>query len=647
MNKRHVIQLVSLLFINFYVYSQKLQLGKVTLDELNEKSHPTDTSAVAAILFKSGTSSFYLSQEGKWSIETKVNYKIKIYKKEGLEYGNHAVSYYVGGNQSEIVNFSNCITYNEVNGAIEKTKLKSEGEFKEEINSDWKQKKISLPSVKVGSIIEFSYKLVSPYITTFNDWKFQTDIPTNHVEYATYIPSYFTYNSIITGYEDIKYKSEDIYNSEYGEKKHIYYGDNIPAIKDEKYVNNIDNYTSILKFELASINYPNQPTENVALNWEGVTKTIYDSENFGMELAKKGYFEEDLQLLLKNAPTKDEKINAILNFVKSKIKWNDKFGVYCKDGVKKAYKDSKGDVAEINLILTAMLREAGLEANPILVSTRANGISNFPSRTSYNYVICGLETENEVILLDATDENALPNILPIRALNWIGRIIRKDKTSATVELNPKKISSDAVIILATINSDGKIEGKIKELYTNYNAFLFRDKYANLAEDVYLETLEKKLDNVEITEYESSGKKELKESVIEKYSFKHSNSTETIGDKLYFSPLLFFATTENPFKQDLRKYPVDFIFPNQDKYIVNITIPDGYIVESLPKSVSIQMTDNRILFKYQIANTNNKIQFTLSLDTNQSMFYAEDYEELKAIYSEIIKKENEKIVLKKV
>jgi hypothetical protein len=63
----------------------------------------------------------------------------------------------------------------------------------------------------------------------------------------------------------------------------------------------------------------------------------------------------------------------------------------CNEGVKKAYKDKTGNVAEINLMLTAMLRYAGLNANPVLVSTRSNGIAIFPNRTAFNYVIAAVE----------------------------------------------------------------------------------------------------------------------------------------------------------------------------------------------------------------------------------------------------------------
>jgi hypothetical protein len=43
--------------------------------------------------------------------------------------------------------------------------------------------------------------------------------------------------------------------------------------------------------------------------------------------------------------------------------------------------------------------------------------------------------------------------------------------------------------------------------------------------------------------------------------------------------LSFASSQNPFKQDNREYPVDFGFP-LSKYAVNIVIPEGYTVEAI-------------------------------------------------------------------
>ena len=637
-----------LLILSFSLIAQNYKLGKVTLDELKEKVHPLDTTAAAAILFKKGNVYFKVNTDGYWNVVTEVEVKIKIYKKEGYKFADFEKSFYSGMRGDRLL-FYDVATYNLVNGKVEKTKLKNDGEFLEQKSKYYKSRKISLPNVKEGSIIEYKYEIVSYGTSELEDFYFQYDIPANYVQYKVKTPEYFIYNKTLTGY--LKPERQDIlYNDvsgNYNENGITFTLSNVKAMHDEDYVNNINNYRSKITYELSSkISYTGI-VENFATDWESVTKKIYENEDFGKQLDKNNYFEEDLTAITNGLVTKEEKLNAIFNFVKNRMSWNEYNGYNCDEGVKIAYKNKVGNVAEINLILIAMLRIAGIDANPIILSTRSNGIKIFPSRTAFNYVIAGVEVENQVILLDATDKNALPNILPRRALNWIGRIIRKNDSSAQIELNPKIISKEAFTISAEIDTEGKVSGKVRHQYFDYNAYSFRDKYHGINSESHVERIEKRYDGTEISEFDLQNENELVKPVIEGFTFINDNAVEIIGDKMYFSPLLFFAITENPFKQETREYPVDFVFPNQDKYNISLTIPDGYVVETLPQTKALSMPENLASFKYIISNNGKQIQLLFTKETNQAIMGAEYYEVLKNFYKEIVNKQTEKIVLKKV
>ncbi len=667
------------IFILFFfgvtlTYSQKYNLGKVTIDELNEKRHPSDSSANACILFKTGKVEYNYTYDKGFEITTTFKIKIKIYKKEGYDWANFSKRYYIAGKSNEVVSFSDASTYNLVDGKIEKTKLKSNGEFDEKVNKYWARKKITMPNVKEGSIVEFECITRSFRLDDIENWDFQESIPVKYSELKTYIPEYFHYNIQQKGFVFPVVKKEKkprtlnytiVKNFEPGantvntntnrtnstldfiEDVSTYTITDVPALKEEAFVNNINNYKSSLSHELSVIEIPGQTIQTFSTDWETVTDFIYKSDDFGAELNKSGYFEDDINTLISGITNENEKIAAIYNFVKSKVKWNEYNGYYCDGGVKKAYKEQVGNAAEINLMLVAMLRFARIEANPVLISTRANEIASYPNRNAFNFVIAGIEKENTIILLDATDKNALPNILPIKNLNWIGRIIRKNGSSTEVDLMPQSISNDNITMMATISADGVVQGKMREQYFDYNGYVYRNRFGDSNEESYLEYLEKKMNDSEIEEFEVTGKKELNEPIVENYMFKNNNSVEIIGDKMFFSPMLFLASDENPFKQEEREYPIDFIYPNQDRYLISITIPDGYQVESLPKSISIPMSDNLINAKYLVSNSGNKIQLSYTVDTNTSIISSEYYGELKAVYSEIIKKENEKIILKKI
>ena len=501
-----------------------------------------------------------------------------------------------------------------------------------------------MPNVREGSIIEYEYKVRSGNFGSLRDWYFQASIPVNYSEFKVKTPYFLTFNKRIKGFLYPKISSDPTYNRETSE---VYKLENIPSMKEESFVNNINNYRAGVSYELALVNIPGYVFKSFSTDWSAVAKTIYEDYDFGSELNKTSYFEEDLNPLIKGLVNNEEKIAVIFNYVKSAVKWNKYMGYSCYDGVKKAYKDKTGNVAEINLMLVAMLRFAGLNANPVLISTRDNGIALFPSITAFNYVIASVEMPEGKILLDATEKHTEINVLPINDLNWIGRLIRKDGTSEEVDLMPQKISKNVVILMATIQPDGKLTGQIREQYFDYNAYQFRSNYGDLTEDAYLEKLEGKMKGLEVLEYKVDNITENGKPVVETYKFEHTGAFDVIGDKIYFSPLFFFAMKENPFNQEKREYPVDFVFPNQDKFAIIVNIPNGYMVEYLPESIVMPFGDNQILFKLLTSKNDTQIQISLNLDYNSALISAEFYNDLKLYFAEIVKRETEKIILKKI
>lgn len=651
-------------------FSQSYELGKVTVAELEEKEHPMEKDAEAAVLFDIGKTFFEFDINKGFKLVTEVTTKIKVYKKEGYSFADISVPIYVGDSEKETVNFSKTFTYNLVNGKIEKTKMKSDGEFTEKVNKYWSVVKISLPNVREGSIIEYKYELTSPFLSNLPEWYFQKSIPVNFSKYETIIPEYLVYNPRIKGYvlpkvttssKSTRYNytekersgnwvsktSFSYENIEYKESITTYILDTSPSMKDEDFVSNIKDYTAGVSHELSIIKYPNSPIKTLSYSWEDVCKNIYDNENFGSELKKTGYFESDIEQLLQGKNTREEKIVTLLEYVKKQVKWNNFNGIFCDDGVKTAYKNRTGNVAEINLMLVSMLRHAGIEANPILVSTKSNGIPLFPSRTAFNYVICAVEIPDGIIMLDATDMNSGLNIMPTRVLNWQGRLIRKEGSSVFVDLRPSFVSKENTLGLLSIDIEGNVSGKLRTQYFDYNAYRFRNNYMNQNKENYLESLEKKLGQIEIDDYLVTNENLLSKPVLEEFSFKHSDLIEVIGDKMYFSPLLFYSLTENPFKAEKRDYPIDFVYPQEDKYTITINLPDGYSVESVPQNTVFAIENSLLVYKFNLIATEGKIQMGATLTINESLITPNYYNDLKDFFKRVVENQSEKIVLKKI
>jgi hypothetical protein len=422
---------------------------------------------------------------------------------------------------------------------------------------------------------------------------------------------------------------------------------NVSSVKEEKYTGNIDNYLASLKFELAFTKFPNASYNSYSQSWEDVSESIYKSDSFGGELKKSSHFKEEIDQLINGISSPKEKMIRIFEFVKSKINWNSGYGIFTDEGAKEAYKEGSGNVADINLSLTAMLRYAGLNANPVLVSTKKNGIPIFPTQNGFNYVISGVVIDDAVYLFDATNKLGEVNILEERLLNWQGRMILDEKTSTWVPLVPIKHALQNTMLNVEIAEDLVVHGVSKNRSTGHYAMEMRSNYEGLNVDAKRKRLERDMSETEVDNVVFENLKTLHKPVTCSYDFDSSNALESVGEKLYFSPLWYLTAIESPFKLDERKYPVDYGFTRKDRYLIGITIPEGYAVESMPENTNFAMEQGIGSFKYIISNSGNKIQLSVEIAINEAVIPAENYGSLKKFYELLIDKENEKVVLSKI
>src|SRR5690606_38156787 len=111
----------------------------------------------------------------------------------------------------------------------------------------------------------------------------------------------------------------------------------------------------------------------------------------------------------------------------------------------------------------AMLQEAGLDADPVLVSTREHGkvYKGTPMLNKFNYVIAHVNLGGKSVLLDATDPLLPAGMLPMRSLNGEGRLI-KSGTDQWIALKPSDKYQRVYTGNLTIHESGKMEGDATE-----------------------------------------------------------------------------------------------------------------------------------------------------------------------------------------
>jgi transglutaminase-like putative cysteine protease len=660
--------LFCLLCFSVALNAQNFKYGKVSKEELAEKQNASYPEADATVLYRSVNITYSFREGEGFSTKTEVHERVKIYNKNGEDWATRKFKTYNHGADRETFDIKGA-TFNLVNGSVEKEKLKNSAVFEERINKYRVNNKITMPDIAPGSVIEYVYTITSPF-SQIDDIQLQYTIPIKAMEVVLKVPEYFVYNTYSnpqsplsfnfdtdteegkilfrarTGIGDANSKGREESTTTYKINVFELNEANIPPLAEEQYVDNLSNYVAKSIWELSMINNPGGVPKRYATTWEAVSKSLYESDDFVNEINKNDYYQPDLTNAIAGASTDEEKMASILSLVKSKVKWNEYYGYFPDKGVKKAYKEGAGNVGDINLMLVSMLQSAGLDAYPVLVSTKENGIPVYPTREGFNYIIAAATVNGTMYLLDGTAPFGNINMLPERAMNWQGRLIRPDGTSDWVGLYPGYVSKKLTYVQATIDGE-TITANVRERKGEHFSREYRNSFAFTNSETQIKAIDIGDEAVAITEFETKDLKTTKPNMSISYSATSSSLVEEIAGDLYISPMLFFAQTENPFKDDTRSYPIFFEYPKSQKYNISIKIPEGYKVKSIPEAIKASLANNTGGYSYLISEASGMVQLAVSLDLNTPIVLPQDYAYIKGMFTQITEKEKEKIVLTKI
>ncbi len=670
--------LIAILTFCFDAYAEKppIKLGDVSKQEIEMKTYEADPDADAVVLCDYGILSFnFDTNQGQWENSLKRICRIKIFNDDGYKWATESVLLYDNNNYEESISQIKGFTYTLENGKTIKTKLGKGDIFTEQSSKNYKRVKFTMPNVKEGSVIEFSYSIRSNYLTILNRWLFQKSIPVKWSEYIVSIPKYLTYLKNSTGFESF-YKFEtssrpknitwtqttradpSLGNS-VGSMSHnkINYVDEVmrwvakdmPALKDENFVGNYTNYLMGIDFQLSNYRNLNDQNHRVLSDWPGlINKFINDYSEFGPNIKKRSFYKDVTNKISAELQDPAERTAAVYNFVSQHMKWDGRNRYIPSQNTKKSYEERTGSSADINALLVSMLRAVEIEADPVVISTIDNGQVHpvYPFISKYNYLIVRVIIDGKTVLLDATEKDLPFGLLPYRCLNQRGYAISQTKPG-WVDLKPISPVGKSTMCLLTLDEEGLLTGSVNYKNNGYSSVNIRKKISRDGEDKYIENLKSTNTDWEVGNIEIEVPEDVNAPVKEKIELTISNAAEAMGNMIYINPILIGKIEENPLKQETRKMPIEFVVPIKNDYRLSLSIPEGYVVDELPESISLVTPDRTASLKYLVQVSGNNLQLVHSWQIKESFYIPDKFADLKEFYSVLVSKQNEQIVLKKI
>ncbi|HEX8656875.1 MAG TPA: DUF3857 domain-containing protein [Hymenobacter sp.] len=654
-----------------------IKFGKPDPKDLTAAPFVGDSAAAAVVLCDFGTTSFAYTENDFQLVSERIT-RIKILKKAGYEVATVEVPLYHRNTSEEKVSSLRGFTYNLVNGQVVKTKLETSSTFLEERAKNVRVRKFTLPDVREGSVIEYAYTVTSNFLFNFQDWTFQREIPTRWSEFRAVIPEYFEYKMLLQGYHPLEVQTKTEGSTQFtvrtaggvsgggfattrqaGSSEAItaqvtnyhWAMKNVPAFRDEPFMTTSEDYVDRLSFQLAGEKFPGQAYVNVAANWAKIDMELLSDENFGRQLDRGGFLKDQVRALVAQYPDPKARAAAVRELIMASVRYDGTNRCFTDGSLRKAYEAHRGSAADVNLLLIAALRAAGLSAQPVLLSTRNHGRVNesLALLSKFNYVV-GLVPlpDGKELLVDATEPLLPCGVLPERCLSQIGRLIMpKEGEGRWVDLTPAQHHVRFHQVALTLDARGGLTGKVHEEHSGYAGADARQELARLGEKKFFAERSGQHSNWTIPKFTVAERNNVAKPLALDYEFTQPADDAATAGMFYLDLLREFSSEQNPFRHDDRLFPVDFGAAQDQTIMVNLTLPAGYELAETPKAAIIDLPDEGGRFLYNVSTTSaGTVQLVSRLNLRKTMYEAKEYANLREFYRLMLAKQGEKLVIKK-
>lgn len=616
------------LFFNVLVtqtlFAQGLQYeyGHLSEADLQMTVYEADSSAEAVMLLN--YADYY--QHMRRFVQVRVHQRVKILTNEGFKWGNHKIKYLRQGGKPRDLRMT---TYNYEDGRIVSTPVAEDNIGDERLDDEYNILTVSMPSVKVGSIVEFTYIYTVAESTSIPDWDWQLDIPVRFSELIIDMGA--------GGMTRNAYRLRgSLQPEEPAQKKHDfhYVMRDIPVLADEPYVFSRENYRSSFLFE---------GRDN--RGWEGIVYTLINATWFGDTFKFNSNLTRFFPAGLTRGPNEKSLIETF-NFVRDEMEWNGDVSALPSERPRATFIEGKGTSGQINSILINMLRLNDIEAYPLLISTTGHGrIDNsYPMFTQFNNLIVYAKIGEKGYLLDATEKSRPFNVLPEYCLNGHGLIIDKNSPGWVDLLLNKEQQQENATLEFGFSQEGKLQGKADFVFRGLSAAYYRDILIEEKEDGLLEDFADLMGDHIVTGMELENADDPSKPLGVSITFISEDIVFDRESMLFVNPLLIKTFRINPLKSKSRKLPVEFATPLVNTSLFRFRIPEGYEINELPEPKSLRLPNGDAGYLYSASVVNDYLEVVVRFNIQRLLFEPEVYPALKSFFDLLVEKQEAQVVL---
>jgi hypothetical protein len=612
--------------------------GKFSDYEINLTSTPLDSAANAVILGEYGS-----IKVDYGNIYIYVYVRKKILNPNGYGEADITLPYYAQDN-IELISNLKARTINKLpNGKTQTIELDKKELFTIDIDEKWKAKRFTFPAIKEGSIIEYRYTKRSQRYYYLDEWHFQKELPVLHSELEVVFPDVMEYMSFLSGHR--------LASKYHGKVTNKFELENLPPVKDQQFVYNINNYTEKIRFQLKSYIQSQSGSSpekvNIIQTWDKLAEEILtDSEHSSFARDHKHFEQLVDQLEILELPKLD-RLEKIYDYVTQNFRWNEKNGIYNSQKLKSFVESKSGNSADINLYMINMMKAADIDAYPMVIATRSYGkiIKSYPLLSQFNRLIAFVKLNDQTFVMNAINKYGSYEYPALEDYVEEGFVLKKE-SSEWVDIKIDHNSKSVYLINVQFDASGHPTFFVNAQFKGYESVarrtgINRSGLNYIYNSITNKNIEK-IDPPKITNLE-----QISAPLETAFNYKNIESSMINDQFIYFDPFIFNEFLNNPFNEERMNYPIELPYESDFNLFMSVQIPEGYDVAGLPINEQFKLPGSVATFLYQSSVEADKINLHIKVDFARRTLPRNYNEYMKEFYDILNEKLNEQIVLKKV
>jgi transglutaminase-like putative cysteine protease len=618
----------------------EMKWGDIPDELLDMTEYPADPDAAAVIVGDIGEATV----SSRWDVRFERHRRIKILSEAGYDLGTVSLVYVDEDGLERVSAIKGQTFVREPDGRVRRVKLDKGSIFHEDLPGGRKRVTFTLPALAPGAVVEFQYRIDAESPFFIPRWYFQDEEPTLYSAFEVESPGTLAYTFITQGNPDFVERSEERGVRTDGKTSHRRWAvASVPALREERYMTTLEDYVQKIDAQLVQYYRSGHGAVDVVKTWPQLAKELEDDVSFGRRLRVNNRVKEQTAALTAGLTSNEDKARALYDFVRTSVVWDGRRTAFAERELADVMASKRGTAAEINLLLTAMLREAGLPAQPALLSTRDHGsvLRIYPLLTQFNSTVAAYKQGGRWHLLDATDPLRPMEMLPFESLGGEAWLASDNDWVSTRTAT----GEHAVRIEAALSPDGTLSGTLRSERHGYSALRARQQVQELGAEVYAaEHLVDEIAGVETHSVTVSGQDDDTQPLVTELAFAMPGYGQAVGDLMLLNPLLVMRTDENPFKLPSRSYPVDFGYPFRATYEAEITMPEGYVVDEVPQAALLLLPVRAGGYERRVEVEDGVLRVEAETQFNRSVFEPNLYDGLKSFYDKSVAADAETVVL---